>query len=58
MGLLGAIGQQYMFLLLVLLFLGMGLGTWSIIQSIFEQEEPKGVKKAPAKTGLSKKMNQ
>ncbi|WP_318507374.1 hypothetical protein [Bacillus sp. T3] len=42
MGLLGAIGQQYMFLLLVLLFLGFGLGTWSVIKSIFEHEEPKG----------------
>lgn len=49
MGLLGALAQQYMFLLLVLLFLGFGLGTWSIIKSIFENEEPKGVKKKPQK---------
>ena len=47
MSLLGAIGQQYMFLLLVLLFLGFGLGAWSVIKSIFEHEEPKGVKKSP-----------
>ena len=45
MSLLGGIGQMYMFLLLVLLFLGFGLGTWSIFKSIFMQDEPKGVKK-------------
>lgn len=47
MSILGAMGQLYMFLLLVLLFLGFGLGGWAVIKSIFVQEEPKGVKKSP-----------
>ena len=45
MGLLGGIGQVYMFFLLVLLFIGFGLGTWAIIKAIFVQDEPKGVNK-------------
>lgn len=46
MGILGAIGQLYMFLLLVLLFLGFGLGTWAVFKFIFiAEEEPKGGKK-------------
>ncbi|MGJ7920264.1 hypothetical protein [Neobacillus sp. LXY-4] len=49
MGILGALGQLYMFLLLVLLFLGFGLGGWAVIKSIFEPAEPKGVKKSPSK---------
>ena len=58
MSLLGGIGQMYMFLLLVLLFLGFGLGTWAIIKTIFVQE-PKGFKnKAQVKTNLSDSLEQ
>lgn len=38
MDILGLIGQQYMFLLLVLLFLGFGLGTWAILKSLFSDK--------------------
>lgn len=59
MSILGAMGQQYMFILLVLLFLGFGLGTWSIIQSIFEGGEPKGSKKGTqVKSNINKTRNQ
>ncbi len=39
MDILGLIGQQYMFLLLVVLFLGFGLGTWAIIKGVFSKKE-------------------
>lgn len=51
MGLLGAIGQLYMFLLLVLLFLGLGLGTWSVFNYLFGEEGD--AKKGP---GTRKKL--
>ncbi|MEL7647682.1 MAG: hypothetical protein AAGU76_06285 [Sedimentibacter sp.] len=38
MDILGLIGQQYMFLLLVILFLGFGLGTWAVLKSLFSDK--------------------
>lgn len=46
MDILGSIGKQYMFLLLVVLFLGFGLGTWAILKSLFGNEGTKGSVKA------------
>jgi len=46
MDILGSIGKQYMFLLLVVLFLGFGLGTWAILKSLFGNEGTKGTVKA------------
>lgn len=48
MNILGAIGQQYMFILLILLFLGLGLVTWAVIESIFVVDESKGTKNGAA----------
>lgn len=53
MDILGLIGQQYMFLLLVVLFLGFGLGTWAILKSLFSKEGTKG----PVKTAVSSNLN-
>lgn len=53
MDILGLIGQQYMFLLLVVLFLGFGLGTWAIIKSLFGKEDIKG----PVKTAINSNSN-
>jgi len=57
MDILGLIGQQYMFLLLVVLFLGFGLGTWAILKSLFSKEEIKGKVKTAVNSNSNKAKN-
>lgn len=57
MDVLGLIGQQYMFLLLVVLFLGFGLGTWSIIKYLFSNKESKALVKVAVNSNSNKEKN-
>jgi hypothetical protein len=57
MDILGLIGQQYMFLLLVVLFIGFGLGTWAIIKSLFSNEGNKGQVKTSVNSNSNKANN-